>query len=256
MSGLKLAALYGINPHLLGYCGPQERSETKVLLNYLSGQKIPEQKIRKILEKFEGAVYYYKLIAKSSGIKDYFDERVVRAYWIGNSLLEKVKIGDLRKVIAGDFSRPGLLTKEKALEKAQEIPENSIPHHNFHVLAVGSVTGRIKLKGKLIDTCRVSWGKVKKIKTCPVPNRRLWCGVGKEEAKVRVTYQPLAVNKKFKLGKAVEKEILWDKIFYPKVKAGDWVSIHWGHLIQAISEKDSASLQKYTKIIINSLNEK
>ena len=103
MPGVKLAALYGIYPHLLGFCGPLEKSETKIILDFLSGFNVPEKKIRKILKEFKGAYFYYKLIAKSNKIKNPFDEKVVRAYWIGNSLLEKVKIKDLKKMIANDF---------------------------------------------------------------------------------------------------------------------------------------------------------
>src|SRR4030043_926519 len=118
MSGLKIAALYGIKPHTLGFCGPQEKSASRLILSYLSGKKISGKKIRKIFEKFEGAYSYYKLIAKSNKIKDPFNEKVVKAYWIGNNLLEKVKTEDLRKMIARDFSRPGLLSKKTAFKKS------------------------------------------------------------------------------------------------------------------------------------------
>jgi len=204
MSGLKLAALYGIKPHSLGFCGPKDKG---ALLNYLKGKSASRQtgkKIRKILEQFKGAYPYYELIAKNNGIKDPFDERVVRAYWVGNKLLEK---------------DPKL-------------------YHCHHVLVVGSVTGRIKLEGKLKDLCRVSWGKVEELKV--------------KSPKLKVIYQPLVGNK---LRKPVEKEIDWDKDLVPKVKIGDWVSFHWNQAVEVLTEKDVKNLEKYTKATLKSLQE-
>src|SRR4030043_375803 len=109
MSGLKIVALYGIKPHLLGFCGPKEKSASRLILSYLSGKKISGKKIRKIFEKFEGAYSYYKLIAKANKIKDPFNERVVKAYWIGNKLLDKVSTKQLREMVVKEFSKPGLL---------------------------------------------------------------------------------------------------------------------------------------------------
>jgi len=240
MQGLKLAALYGIYPHKLGFCGPQEKSATKALLNYLSGKKISEKKIRKILEEFKGAFSYYKLIAKSNDIKDPFNEKVVKAYWIGNDLLEKVKTSDLKKMIAKDFSGLGLLKKGEIKEKLKKVSSISKPHHSFHVLIMGSVTGRIVLKEGLIGFCLINWAKVKKIK-----NKR-----------IVIEYRLLVKNKKFQFGKLIEKEIILEKSFIPKVKIGDWVALHWNHPIQILSKKEVSNLKKYTQITINSLNEK
>lgn len=239
MSGLKIAALYGISPHKLGFCGPREKSTTKTLLDYLSGQKISQKKIRRILRSFKGAYPYYKLIAKANRVPDPFDERVVKAYWVGNKLLERVKIDDLRLMIKEEFSKPGFLRKEIAFKKSKEIPANSKPHHNFHVLILGSVTGRIILKGKLLDLCRISWGKVKKIK-------------GK---KIIVEYQPLTGRKKLDLGKPIEKEFFWDKKLVTNLKIGDWVSLHWNNAVQKLQNKDIENLKKYTKITFKVLTE-
>ena len=192
MSGLRLAALYGIKPFLLGFCGPRGKTDKAILLKFLENKKVPEKKVIKILEQFEGAYPYYKFIAKKNGIKDPFNEKVVRAYWIGNKLLEK----------ANGFKS----------------------HHSYHVLVVGSVTGRIVLKGKLLDLCRICWGRVIKIK-----------------------------NKKLKLGKPIEKEIDWDKDLLPKVKTGDWISFHWKQAVEDITKDDINNLQKYTKLTLNSL---
>ena len=228
MSGLKLAALYGFYPHQLGFCGPQKKSEKKVLLEYLSGKRISEQKIKKILGAFRGAFSYYKLIAKSNRIEDPFDGMVVKAYWIGNQLLEKVPIDSLKEMIIKEFA------------KRKKIHPVSKAHHSFHVLVIGSVTGRIVLEGKLLDVCRISWGKVKE----------------RDKNGIIIEYQPLQKkNKRYFLGEPIDKFVFWDKNFIPKIKIGDWISIHWNHAIQILNKKDLTNLKKYTKITIDSLND-
>jgi len=244
MSGIRLAALYGIYPHRLGFCGPQKNRDKRVLLDYLSGQKFPEEKIRGILEEFEGAFPYYKLIAKSNNIKDPFNEKVVKAYWIGNRLLEKVSVDSLRKMIIKEFSKPGLLSKHLSLKKAKETPLNSKPHHSFHALVMGSVTGRIVLKGKLLDFCRIGWGKVIQHK------------LGRKN-KIMIEYQPVREkNERYFLGEPIEKLISWDRNLVLKINIGDTVSVHWNYLIQILNKGDLANLKKYTQITIESLNDK
>ena len=259
LSGLKLASLYGIYPHELGFCGPRRTPHQNLvgglwgkpaknlvynqLYNFILGKKVCQKKIRKILEAFEGAFFYYKLIAKSNKIRDPFYKKVVEAYWIGNNLLEKVKTEDLRKMIARDFSKPGLLSKRIAEKKAKEIAEGAKPHHSFHVFVIGSVTGRVKLEGKLLDLCRVSWGKaIKQLTIGP-----LFPHSNKQLTKIIVKYQPLVGKKSLKLGKSVRKEIFWDKNLIHNIKIGDWVSFHWDHLIQKLNKKDRENLEKYTK---------
>lgn len=243
MSGLKLAALYSLKPHLLGLCGPREAAKQKILFKYLAGEDISSKKIREVLKKFTGAYSYYQLIAKSNKINDPFDEEVIRAYWLGNELLNRIKITDLRKIIAKDFSRPGLLPKNAVLKKSKEIPKGSGPHHSFHVLVIGSVTGSINFANtKLKDLCRIGWGKI--IKRLQVTSFKF---------KVLVEYQPLVGKKILKLGKLRKKEVIWDKKIVPEVKIGDWVSFHWDQLVQVLTKEDLANLKKYTLNTLNSL---
>lgn len=264
-SGLKLASLYGIFPHQLGFCGSQKKSTIQQIYpvrkfrqldrlrcninslsngvyDFLLGKNISQRKIREILEGFKGAFFYYKLIARSNEIRDPFDEKVVKAYWIGNNLLEEVKTEDLRKMIAKDFSGPGLLSKKIAEKKARGIPAGLKPHHSFHVLVIGSVTGRIKLKGKLLDLCRVGWGRV--IKESIIKNK---------EVRVLVRHQPLVGSKILKLGKPVKKEIFWDKNLIPEIKIGDWVSFHWDNVVQVLKIEEVNSLNNYTNLTLKLL---
>ncbi len=140
-------------------------------------------------------------------------------------------------MIARDFSRPGLLSKKNAFKKSKEIPENSKPHHSSHVFVIGSVTGRINLKGKLLDLCRISWGKVMKIK----------------KEKIVIKYQPLVDVKEMKLRKLTEKEIFWNKRLVPNIKIGDWVSFHWDNAVQVLKKKEKNNLNKYTNLTLKLL---
>lgn len=231
MNGLKLAALYGLKPHQLGFCGPQDRNRG-VLLKYLKGEQFTEKEVREILEGFEAAYPYYKLIARSNNVKDPFDEQVIRAYWVGNELLDNVKISDLREMIVNEFSGPKLLPRELAIKKSQLIPENSKPHHSFHVLVIGAVTGN----PMPVDLCRPCWGKVIELRN----------------GKFKVEYQPLVGKEKLELGKPVKKIVDWDKDLLQKVKIGDWVSFHWNQAVEVLTEEDVKNLEKYTNLTLKS----
>lgn len=239
MSGLRLAIIYGIFPHKLGFCGPREKLATKDLLNYLSGKKVSEERIKNILKDFKGVYPYYKLIAKSNNIKNPFSEKVVKSYWIGNDLLDNVRVSRLRKMIINDFSAPGLLKKKEAKRRAKNISPDSRPHHSFHVLMIGSIGGRIKLKGRLLDFCRVGWGRVLTVKN----------------KKVMIEYYPLVKRKNFYIGKPIKKKFLVDRDLISKIKRRDWITTHWNNLVQVINKKDLNNLKKYTQITLDSLNE-
>lgn len=241
LSGLKLAVRYSLPSCRLGFCGPRDKKSQKILVDFASGEKIPQGGVRKILEKFEAMYPYLRLIASSDQIKNPFDERVVRALWVGNELLDRVKVEDLCQLIITDFTQPGLLSKEEAEKRAAQIPEGAVPHHSFHVLFLGSVTGRVKLEGALKDLCRISWGKVDQIKRQKA----------KGKSKLRVRYRPLVLRGRMRLGEEVEKDVEWERAPVPKIKEGDWVSFHWGQVCDVLSEEDVRNLTHYTQKTIS-----
>jgi len=230
-------------PNKLGFCGSRRKEDQKILKDFLAG-KAKEFEVRKVLEKFEAAYQYYSLIAKKNDINDPFSEKVVEAYWIGNKLLDKVKASDIRKITREDFSKPGLLSKKEAEEKAKKIPKNSIAHHSFHVLVLGPIAGRIDLENiKLKDVCRVGWGRVIKFK------------VQSSKFKVIVEYQPLIKqNNKIILGDLVEKELNWDRDIVKEIKVGEYVAFHWGMVAQVLTEGEAENIKKYTLKTLVSLN--
>jgi len=240
MLGLKLAAIYGYPPSRLGFCGEGSDKNLTIIKKFLNGNDDLVDKVRQILSTFEAAYSYYQLIAKKNNIKDPFDKKVVEAYWLGNDLLEKIKLNDLKQMIRSDFVRPNLLTKEQAEEKIGQLKEGVLPNHLFHVLFIGSITGRVKLQGQLIDICRIGWGKVKEVK----------------EKSVVVFYEPLILDSegKYKLGEAEDKAFIWDKDFLEKPEKNDLITFHWGRLCQRINKEEKEKLEYYTKLVAGSFN--
>lgn len=135
MSGLELAVKYSFKPHQLGFCGPKQKQNKKALAD------------KKTLEKFKTAFAYYKLISKANKIKNPFDKRVIRAYWIGNKLLEKIKLQDFKNLISKKFNLP---------EKAKLLKKGSLPHHNTHVELIGAVYSNLKFTNKIKQLCKIT----------------------------------------------------------------------------------------------------
>ena len=147
MSGIKIAAYYSFKPNDLGLCGPKNR----ILKNFLNNEKIFDKDLRKILKQFKVAFEYYKLIARCNNIKNPFDEKVVKAYWIGNELLENVSAEKFKTLIAQEFDLP---------KKAMCIAKHALPHHNTHVEIIGAVYSNIKFTKKLKNLCKITCKKI------------------------------------------------------------------------------------------------
>jgi len=124
-TGIKLSCLYALPPHLKGYCGPKDKKNSSLILDFVEGKRIEESEIKKIfIKNFPVVIGYYKIISEEHNL-ELFDEKVVRAYWTGNDLLD-------------DFFKAGKF----------------IPFHLYHVLTSD-------LSDEDIKSCQISWKKVK-----------------------------------------------------------------------------------------------
>ncbi|OGH89461.1 MAG: hypothetical protein A2469_03360 [Candidatus Magasanikbacteria bacterium RIFOXYC2_FULL_40_16] len=254
MNSLKRAIRYSLMPHELGYCGPDcNESKSKIILrDYLSGENYPEEKIRELLDEFIGAVSYYKLIAEKNNIDDYYDEKVVEAYWLGNDLLENVSVDDLKEMILNDFVGAGRLSKDKAQEIIGRLPEIAYAHHTFHVFFIGAVTNRVKLEGENKDKCRPSWAKVigeaeEPGKLNPAPFNPIHPR-DKPQGIPERCWIKVKISKLFSDEETAEADVIWDKVFVPELKMGDIVSCHWGRISEKITRGQLDNLIKYTGI--------
>jgi hypothetical protein len=138
VSGALTFARFAVPPNLLGYCGG---SDSDGLLEHLrAGLDGPD--LVNLCRAFEGAWPYLQLIARSAGIADPLDHRVVEAYWLGNALLDGVSPVAFRDDITGRF-RPRTRSAEWRWLAAKP-GDGSRPHHSFHVLEVMPRIGMLR----------------------------------------------------------------------------------------------------------------
>ena len=157
--GALLFGRYAFPPNQLGYCGPPDH---QALLDHVAAGA-PDRGLVELEKRFEGAYPYLLLIAHANGITDPFDERVVDAYWVGNDLLNKVGPGAFRDSLHERFAPRMTAGSFHWLETKME--SGARPHHNFHVFDVYVRGGlmrdeRATIALDLMDSCRVSWGRV------------------------------------------------------------------------------------------------
>ena len=160
--GVLRCARYAFMPNRLSFCGPDKNKE---IFDYCRHQTI-DQGLNLILKEFQVLYPYLKFIARSNKIRDPFDERVIEAYWVGNSLLENVTKSDLYNHLIDGQQLKKKLNKKLFKKVINEIPLGAKPHHNFHVLSVWKRTGHLDVWHTLstMDLCRISWGRIKKIR--------------------------------------------------------------------------------------------
>lgn len=157
--GALLFGRYAFPPNQLGYCGPPDH---QALLDYVAA-KAPDRGLVELERRFEGAYPYLELIARANGIADPFDERVVDAYWVGNSLLNQVEPGVFNDSLKERF---GPRMDSRSFHwLTTKLVRGARPHHNFHVFDVYVRAGlmqdeRAPIALDLMDSCRVSWGTV------------------------------------------------------------------------------------------------
>jgi hypothetical protein len=221
---------YGFMPNRLTYCGPAGEDQT--LLGY-AVEGIKDAGLSPLLQRFTGALPYLKLIARSNGIADPFDARVVEAYWIGNSLLDRVEVRQLYDSLSDRFGKQLQgRTRELVLGKA---PAGARPHHSFHVLDVHSRVGELEHTLATLENCRVSWGRVTRV----------------QATELVVERQNLA----FRQGKLALDPPRPERVarqldgygFADAATVGDWVSIHWGWVCEVLTEPERNNLERYTR---------
>jgi hypothetical protein len=228
---------YAFMPNRLRYCGSDDNS---TLFDYGLEQVI-DPGLDPLLRRFTGALPYLQLIAHSNGIADPFDERVVEAYWVGNSLLDRVEVRQLYDVLLERFGKQ--LTGRMRSWVLGKAPAGARPHHSFHVFDVHSRVGELEHSLETMDQCRVSSGRVRAV----------------EGAEVIVERQPLLLQEgrlalgppePFRAARQVE-----GRGFVDGVQAGDWVALHWGWVCEVLPEEQQRRLARFTEHHLQLANE-
>ena len=230
--GMLRCAKYAFSPNRLKYCGPDKNKD---LFEYCAKTHV-DPGLGMLLKEFEVMYPYLKLIADENNIVNPFDEKVVEAYWIGNELLNNVKMNKLYYHLI-DEQQLKKRTSMKLLNKiVGRIPVGAKPHHAFHVFNVPFRTGKLTVDHTLetMDKCRISWGKILKVEgsglnveSCPLlsKNGKFYFGEKKN----------LLVN--YKYGK---------EQFIKDPKKGYIITFHWDWACEVITEQQKDQLKAWT----------
>jgi hypothetical protein len=229
------AARYALYPNELGLCGPRGSEKGKLYQYLTTKTKVSDKQARKLLEQFVAATAYLELIAKANQIEDWLDPRVVDAYWIGNELLNRVRPEDLRAFILG-FAGQGLMAEAAAKEIAGRIHYQHRPHHSFHVMVIGGLSGQVERGSVGQDLCRIGWGEVAKIQ---------------KDGTLSVLARFLRHEGNRFLPELNEKEerrvIQCDPQILPRVMVGDLIAFHWGRAVEVITLDAARRLEYWTE---------
>lgn len=226
-AGPLLFIRYAIPPNERGLCGPADAAAVRGHAE--SGEAGPG--LARLVRGFEGAWPYLELIAAANRIPDPLDERVVAAYWVGNALLDRVRMADYGAFLDERFrGRAG----RGWASIAAAVPAGAVPHHSCHVFCVYPWTGllragRTEPSLRILDSCRISWGRV-------------------------LTADPLVV---------LRAPLTWDERtgvlalgdpapcrvspgFLTGLRPGDWISLHWDCACDRLTPAGLRALRRYT----------
>jgi hypothetical protein len=239
MDPLELSARFALPPNSRRYCG--KRTFAKALSAFLWARSPSSRKLLESeLKKFKAHYSYLSLIARANNLSP-FSPGVSEALWLGNKLLDKVRNRDLQKLIAQDFNGPSLLAPKKARAIASLIPARALPHHSFHPLFIGSITGVVRRSLPVADSCRPSWGKV--------VSANGQSALLKSQTLVRKAGTLILIPslRKVKLSCAGIQLI-------SSPKKGDLLATHWGIATMKLTRMQAKSLEKYTKLNLLAAN--
>jgi len=247
LSGELLHTKHAFPPNNLGYCGPDTRGK---ILDCLQSHSTDE-KLLSILTKFEAAYPFVEMIGKSTG-KNPFDYKVTEAYWLGNSLLDNVAPSEFFDFTHQDLSLSRMAAgKKDGLKKAEakslfkNLGSLAKPHHTFYVLGMYARTsdqsGSQSKLLSLMDSCRISWGKVLEVKPKTLLVER-----------PSLTFS----DHKLALTRPKKTEIQYDSEIHPfsRIGKGDWVSVHWSFASEVLRPYQVANLKRYTALDILATN--
>jgi hypothetical protein len=240
ISGALRFAAYAYPPNALGYCGPD--ASQQLLQQVAEGVDNPD--LRKLARGFEGAWPYLELIAAANRIEDPLDARVVEAYWVGNSLLERVGTRLLGDSLESRFRARAGQSWSRLVEA---VPAGAVPHHSFHVFGIypwlGLLReGRVDEPLHVLDRCRVRWGQVLQVRG--------------GEAVVRA--RPLLWDgRQLALGEPREETsyVRLDGLgLAGPVQVGDWCSLHWSWVCERLDRPRLVALRHYTLAQLHVVN--
>jgi len=217
-------ARYAVPPNRRGYCGPDPEEFAELAA---AGSAAGDE-LRRTARAFEGAYPYLELLAGAAPSKDPLDDAVVEAYWLGNSLLDRVDVASLGRSLDERFRRRA----GRRWYRFEPAVDGGCANHAFHVLVVSPWVGLMR-QGvvdeplEIVDRCRISWGRVRAV----VGDRAV------------VDRPPLRwQGGRLRLCPAETEEVSSPI----PVEPGDAVSIHWGTVCDVLSPRQLSALASVT----------
>jgi hypothetical protein len=240
-TGERLFARYAYAPNELGYCGPAQAAA----LFELAATGRTDADVPAIARQFSGAWPYAALLAKTAGIPDPLDARVMRAYWTGGPLLDDID----RTAFAAELleflgARAGHYWKHLTPEV---LPE-AAPTHGFHVFGVYPWSRLLGMGSpeplRVLDSCRIRWGQV----------------IGVDGDRVVVTSRPLAWDgRELTLAPATQQRVRFrvaDGSFVPDPHPGEWLALHWDWACDRLVAEQVAYLEQGTQWQLAATNQR
>jgi hypothetical protein len=225
IAGPLLFARYAFPPNERGLCGPADNA---ALRGYATAGRAGSD-LTWLASQFAGAWPYLQLIAAANGLADPLNTRVVEAYWVGNSLLDNVRVADYGAFLDERFRRQAGRGWQSI---AASLPAGAVPHHSFHVFCVYPWTGllragRAEPSLQVLDNCRISWGRVLTADPLVVSRRPLtWDG------------------RELALGPPALCQAAAGLV--TGLCPGDWVSLHWNCVCDRLSVAQLRALRHYS----------
>ena len=226
MSGHETFACYAFPPNELGYCGPADVAQPELATH---------------AREFDGAWPYLQTIADAAGVSDPLDEDVVRAYWVGGPLLEKVDPAEL-------LSRLGSAFTGQVTGLLGELPRqaNALAHHSFHVFVVYPWVRFLDRDPatpvRVMQDCRIRWGTVDSV----------------TDDRAEMISRPLSFDGGvLALGDPRGETVRWSKngaSLAPPPAVGDTVSAHWDWVCGSLSDADADALAEATQATLDLVN--
>lgn len=232
-TGWELFAQYAFPPNELGYCGPPDSSK---LLPGADPAEITDH-----AAGFDGAWAYLVEMADAVGIADPLDVDVVRNYWVGGALLDRVDPGRLLARLRTAFrGQPtGLLDD---LEASGPVRAN----HSFQVLVVYPwirfLDHDAETPLRILQDCRIRWGTVESV----------------DDEHAVIVSRPLSFDGvDLGLADPIAETVRWRKgglSLAPAPEPGDIATAHWDWICGRLDGPETAALQEATQATLDLVN--
>jgi hypothetical protein len=176
-------------------------------------------------------------IAEAAGVHDPLDADVVKSYWVGGPLLDRLNPESLLDALNRAFT--GQVT---GLLADLPNPTGVLAHHSFHVFVVYPWVRFLERNAatalQVMQNCRIRWGIVESV----------------DHQAAVIASRPLVFDGDvLALGDAVTEPVRWSSLTAAP-QPGDTVSAHWHRVCDTLTAADTAALAAATQTTLDLVN--